>query len=78
MSTISLRLSESLHQQVRKLARREGISVNQFVSMALAEKLSALLTRDYPEMRAKRGSRRKFNRALLRVADTEPEEHDRL
>lgn len=78
MSTISLRLSESLHRRVRELARREGISINQFVSTALAEKLSALLTREYLEARAKRGSRRKFDRALSRVADVQPEEYDRL
>ena len=76
MSTISLRLSESLHKHVRELAKREGISINQFISTALAEKLSALMTREYLEARAKRGSRRKFDRALSKVADVEPEECD--
>jgi predicted HicB family RNase H-like nuclease len=37
MSTISLRLSESLHRQVRQMAQREGISINQFISTAVAE-----------------------------------------
>lgn len=78
MSTISLRLSESLHRRVRELAKREGISINQFVSTALAEKLSALMTREYLEARAKRGSRRKFERALSKVAEAEPEEYDKL
>ena len=44
MSTISLRLSESLHKSVREIARREGVSINQLISTALAEKLSALMT----------------------------------
>jgi len=74
MSTISLRLSESLHKRVRELAKREGISINQFVTTAVAEKLSALMTQEYLEARAKRGSRRKFDRALSKVADVEPEE----
>jgi hypothetical protein len=78
MSTISLRLSESLHRRVRELAKREKISINQFVSTALAEKLSALLTREYLEARAKRGSRRKFDRALSRVSDVAPDEYDTL
>ncbi|MCK9996683.1 MAG: toxin-antitoxin system HicB family antitoxin [Candidatus Krumholzibacteria bacterium] len=34
MSAISLRLSESLHRQVRELARREGVSINQLISTA--------------------------------------------
>lgn len=76
MSTISLRLSESLHKRVRELAKREGISINQFVTTAVAEKLSALMTQEYLETRAERGSRRKFDRALSKVADVEPEEYD--
>ena len=76
MSTISLRLSESLHRQVRKLAQREGVSINQLISTALAEKISALMTLDYLEARAKRGSRKKFERALSKVRDIEPEPGD--
>ncbi len=78
MSTLSLRLPESLHRGVRELARREGISINQFVSTAVAEKLSALLTADYLEERAKRGSRVKYEAALLQVPNMEPEPFDRL
>jgi len=47
MSTISLRLPESLHKQVRKLAAKESVSINQLVTLALAEKISALLTEEY-------------------------------
>jgi predicted HicB family RNase H-like nuclease len=41
MSTISLRLPESLHNTARKLAERENISINQLITLALAEKISA-------------------------------------
>ena len=78
MSTISLRLPDSLHRQVRELAKQEDVSINQFIATAVAEKLSALTTEDYLAARAKRGDRVKFERALSRVADTPPEEHDRL
>lgn len=78
MSTISLRLPESIHKRVRELARREGISINQLVNSALAEKISALLTREYLEKRAQRGRRRKFVSALSKVRDTEPRPEDRL
>jgi hypothetical protein len=44
MSTISVRLPESLHKKARELAKREGVSINQLVATALAEKVSALLT----------------------------------
>ena len=56
MSTMSLRLPESLHDKIRELAEKEGISMNQLVTTAVAEKVSALLTEEYLETRARRGS----------------------
>ena len=78
MSTMSLRLPESLHQKVRELADQEGISINQLVTTALAEKISALLTEEYLAARAARGSRRKFDEILSKVPDAEPEAGDEL
>lgn len=78
MSTISLRLSESLHEQVRALAKRENISINQFVATALAEKMSALMTAEFLQERAARGNRRAFDAVLKKVRDVEPDDHDRL
>ena len=78
MSTMSLRLPASLHRQAKELARQEGISINQLVATALAEKISALAAGEYLQNRAARGSRRKFDRALNKVKDVPPEDHDRL
>ena len=39
MSTLSLRLPNSLHDEVKSLAKKEGISINQFISSAVAEKM---------------------------------------
>ncbi len=78
MSALSIRLPNSLHERVRELAVREGISINQLVATALAEKMSALMTADYLEARARRGSRTKFLAALARVPDAEPYPWDRL
>ncbi len=77
MSTLSIRLPESLHKHAKECAVREGISVNQLVSTALAEKLSALTTHDYLAERARRGQRSKFERALAKVPDAEPQAGDR-
>ncbi|MGH9899111.1 MAG: toxin-antitoxin system HicB family antitoxin [Pyrinomonadaceae bacterium] len=78
MSTISLRLPDSLHKRVRELAIQEDISINQFIATALAEKMAALLTNEYLEERVKHGNRRKFVRALSKVRSIPPEEKDRL
>jgi len=76
MSTISLRLPTSLHERVRALADQEGVSINQFITTALAEKLSALLTQEYLVARARRGSRRKFDRVLAKVRNAAPAPED--
>ena len=78
MSALSLRLPNSLHERARDLARREGVSINQLVASALAEKMSALLTEEYLEARAKRGSRARFLAALAQVPAIEPDPEDRL
>jgi hypothetical protein len=78
MTALSLRLPTSLHRKLAEVAAHEGISINQLINSAVAEKMSALLTEEYLETRAKRGSRRKFDAALAKVADIEPEERDRL
>jgi post-segregation antitoxin (ccd killing protein) len=78
MSTISLRLPESLHRKVRDLARAEDVSINQLITTALAEKMSALMTVDYLEERAARGDRAKFERVMGKVRDVEPDEEDQV
>jgi predicted transcriptional regulator len=76
MSTISLRLPESLHNKVRELAKEENVSINQLITTALAEKMAALMTVEYLEERAARGDRVKFERAMGKVRDVEPDEAD--
>ena len=78
MSAIRLRLPESLHKRVRELAKQENVSINQFITTALAEKLAVLMTIEYLEERGKRGSRRKFRRAISKVRDRKPDAADRL
>lgn len=78
MGTFILRLSESLHQQAKMLAQQEGVSVNQLIATALAEKVSALHTVAYLEERAKRGSRQAFDRALNKVKEGSADAEDTL
>lgn len=78
MSTLSLRLPDSLHKRVRQLAQQDGISINQFISTAVAEKLAALMTEEYLEERARRGSRERFLAILSKVPDAPPEPGDEL
>lgn len=78
MSTLSLRLPESLHKRLKELAKRDGVSINQFISTAVAEKLSALMTLEYLEERARRGDETRFDAVLAKIADAPPDPADRL
>lgn len=78
MSTLSLRLPTSLHRNLRTLAQREGVSINQLINAAVGEKVAALHTLDYLRERAKRGSRAAFDAVLAKVPDVEPPDYDRL
>ncbi len=78
MTTISLRVPDSLHKAVRELAKQEGSSINHFVTLALAEKVAALTTETYLRERAERADAAKFRAALAKVADVPPAEEDQL
>ncbi len=78
MTTISLRLPDSLHEAARDLAQQDRVSMNQFITLAVAEKVAALTTETYLQERARRGDRAKFEAAMEHVADVEPDEPDRL
>lgn len=78
MSTLSLRLPDSLHEMARRLAKEEHVSVNQFISSALAEKISTLATETYLKERAAKGSRKDFERIMTRVPDVFPAPGDEL
>ena len=75
---MSVRLPKYLHREIKKLAEEEGISMNQFIATAAAEKVSSLKTVEYLEERAERGSRENFERVLAKVPDVEAEEKDKL
>jgi predicted transcriptional regulator len=78
MSTLSVRLPESLHKRLKEMAEKEGVSMNQFITLAVSEKVSTLLTVDYLKERSQRGDRKAFESLLEKVPDTEPEEFDKL
>jgi hypothetical protein len=64
MSMVEEVIPDSLMKQIRELAEREGMTVEQFISSSAAEKAAAWMTAGY--------------RALARVPDAEPDEDDRL
>ena len=78
MSSLLLTLPQTLHAQMEAQAHKEGISLNEFITLAVAEKLATLSTADYLAERAKRGSREKLLAVLSKAPDVEPEDYDKL
>jgi hypothetical protein len=66
-SNVALRLQESLLNEARRVSEQEGVALNQFINVAVAEKLSALRTEDYFRERAERGSVERAKRILKRA-----------
>jgi hypothetical protein len=77
-TNLHLQIPDSLHKSLVELARHDGVSPDQFVASAIAEKIAALKTVDYLQQRAKRGSRKKYEKVLAKVADRKPAAKDRL
>jgi len=60
------------------LALEDRITVNQYVVLAVAEKIASQSTIEYLEKRARHGSREKLLAILNKAPDVEPEESNRL
>lgn len=71
MRALTLRLPDSLHQQVKVLARQHGISINQFIASAVAEKVAALVSEKHLRARSQVGNESDFFKALSKVPATE-------
>lgn len=78
MTQLSITIPDSIYNGARALATKDNVSVDQFVALALGEKISALMTEDYLLQRAKRGRRDKFLAALDAASDIAPTEDDNI
>ena len=78
MSTISVRLPDSLHKRVKSLSHKEHVSMNQLIALAIAEKVSALETEDYLGERAARASQEKFLAVLDQVPSSGSPDYDKI
>lgn len=78
MSTLSLRLPDSIHRHIKNIATKEGVSINQFISTAVSEKISAIVTEEYIAERAKNANREDYDRILNKVSNRKPLPGDEL
>jgi hypothetical protein len=72
MTRINIELPASVHERAKLLAQRDGVSVDQFIATALAEKMSVLEAETYVHERATRGTREAFDQAMAKVPARPP------
>ena len=68
----ALRLQSSIMEELRKVVQEEGTTINQFINVAVAEKLAAIRTESYFKERAAKGDRAAFRRILDKAGTEEP------
>lgn len=73
-----MRLPRSLKTAVEKLSKQDGTSINQFVVMAVAEKVSAMTTAQYFTERKSRAGLKAFGRIMKRKGGEPPRPEDRI
>jgi len=77
-SSFPLRLASSLQKEARKTAEREGVSLNQLINLAVAEKISALRTEEFFRERGAHTSLTKARKLLQRAGNEPPRHGDEL
>lgn len=78
MSAITINVPDSLFDKIKEVVAKDRSTPEQFALLAVAEKLSSVVTIEYLEERAKRAKLERFDQLLAKVPDVEPEESDRL
>ncbi len=78
MSSLNLRLPDHIHEHIRNLAKQEGVSINQLITLAVAEKIAALEAESYLQNRAKNADKDAFTKLLEKVPNAPADEHDQI
>ena len=78
MTALTIRLPNSLHESIKALARKDGISVNQFIASAASEKMASFQTLDYLRREAALGKRENFEQFLSLVPDVPAQAGDEI
>ncbi len=78
LNNYALRLQASLLNELRAVVEEEGTTLNQFINVAVAEKLAALRTERYFQERAARANSADFLAILEKAGSATPIVGDEL
>lgn len=77
-SNYALRLQSSLKAEAERIAKAEGTTLNQFINVAVAQRISAVRTADYFRERAARGNVKEALKLLDRIGTEKPRAGDEV
>ncbi len=78
MTALTIRLPNSVHESIKLLARKDGISVNQFIASAASEKMASFQTLDFLRREAALGKRQDFEQFLKLVPEAPAQAGDEI
>ena len=78
MKRLQIRLPETIHERVSKLAKQDQVSMNQFMVTAISNEIVRQETHPFFQARAARFDEDEFLRALNEIPSTPPEKRDRM
>jgi len=78
MSTLRIKLPDSIRQRVEHFASEEGVSTDDFLATVITQRIAVAEADSYIRRRGSRGSAARMLDILKRVPDAEPESYDRI
>ena len=78
MSNLQINLPDSVRERVEHFAREDGVSVSEFLSTVISQRIAVAEADSYIRRRGARGNAERMLETLRRAPDVEPEPWDRL
>ncbi len=78
MNAITITIPDGIYNKIKELAEKDQSTVEQFAVLAMAEKMSSMVTANYLEERAKRAKPGRLSELLSRAPANEPLAEDRI
>ena len=78
MTTLQVTIPDEVRAKAEEAARQKHLSLDEFTTLALIQRISASIPDPYLEERARRGNLQRFKDSLATVSDVPPEDYDKI
>ena len=78
MNELKVKIPDSMYKKLKEFSKEEGITANQFINSAIAEKISVFFSEEYMKKRVNKASKEKYFNVLSKVKNTKPDDFDQI